>query len=779
MNNTISFISPDVEHRYIRKLGEEFLDIEFTKNYETIRNSSKPMIIWNPYGYLAHKKETYRKKYELYKEMLEKKKDVYIVERGALPNTIFIEKNYFNVESNSYNEERWNHELTVEQNNKVENYINWLRYEEHTLEPQQSSRVNNSEDFFNELNVDKEKYEQVVFVPLQMHNDTVTLLWCDWVGDTSQFQRYIDYLAKLTPKVLFLIKNHPCEEDNFKTIKETTNLKIVDSFHYKDCIEFCDKVITINSGIGLQAMCWNKPVAVCGKAFYRFEDINLKIDNFAELVKFVEFKWSINCEKIKRFIYYLINEFYTECTMQKISRNASVPTLIKTVRLPKECYIEQERKKEKVKILYLFNEYGWAFEFEARNYQKHSKHEIVSFHYNPLNFDLHKNDLKRILREKPDIVVIPSAWHYYKIARNYIENLVNEGIKIVVQINSHYEIKYFCKYANLIMCSSQKLYNILKEKYNYDNIIKQHHFVDTERFVNLGINKNYLLGWAGRFDNPVKRTNILLKLGYPILIKGNYHSFLNASRSHDEMLDFYNKIDILLITSEHEGSPYPLLEAMSCGKIVLSTDVGIASEVLEKECIIKTTKEEDIIKEFQKKIEWLYSNSNLIQEMGQRNWQYIQKNLAWNNQCERLDKIYNDLYSIKNKPTNKMIYGDATFRDLLIYLLDQNIDFWLINDSCLDAIRFCNLKLQPNTLQLASTKDKLLIIKQLLLSKNWKEEGKNVLYKYNQRIKLYEEEKRKTKIMTLFGLDVQVPYPVMGYLRDIFGQDWRNYGNSK
>jgi len=103
----ISFISPDVEHRYVRKLGEEFLNIEFTKDYEKIKESNKSMIIWNPYGYLAHKKDAYQKKYDLYKEFLSQNKDVYIVERGALPNTIFIEKNHMLIESDSYSKEKW------------------------------------------------------------------------------------------------------------------------------------------------------------------------------------------------------------------------------------------------------------------------------------------------------------------------------------------------------------------------------------------------------------------------------------------------------------------------------------------------------------------------------------------------------------------------------------------------------------------------------------------------------------------------------------------------
>ena len=171
--NKIRFISCDQEHRYIRKLAEEFLDIEFTKDYDYIANSDKTFILWNPYGFLAHDKEAYHKKYDLYRRLREEGKDVYIVERGALPNTIFIDKNGFLCESDSYNEDKWDHPLTQEQDQKVISYIDWLKCSEHTLEPQQSERLSIS-NLKQKLGISR-RFNQIVFIPFQIHNDTVTI----------------------------------------------------------------------------------------------------------------------------------------------------------------------------------------------------------------------------------------------------------------------------------------------------------------------------------------------------------------------------------------------------------------------------------------------------------------------------------------------------------------------------------------------------------------------------------------------------------------------------
>jgi glycosyltransferase involved in cell wall biosynthesis len=49
--------------------------------------------------------------------------------------------------------------------------------------------------------------------------------------------------------------------------------------------------------------------------------------------------------------------------------------------------------------------------------------------------------------------------------------------------------------------------------------------------------------------------------------------------SYDYMPTFYRAIDYLLVVSEREGGPMPIIEAMACGKPVISTDVGFVGEV--------------------------------------------------------------------------------------------------------------------------------------------------------------------------------------------------------
>jgi len=75
--------------------------------------------------------------------------------------------------------------------------------------------------------------------------------------------------------------------------------------------------------------------------------------------------------------------------------------------------------------------------------------------------------------------------------------------------------------------------------------------------------------------------------GYVIeLLKQNnipyHHSYVSRA---EDLVPFYQALDIYLITSREEGGPMGLLESMSCGIPVVTTNVGMASDVIINERI--------------------------------------------------------------------------------------------------------------------------------------------------------------------------------------------------
>jgi glycosyltransferase involved in cell wall biosynthesis len=64
-------------------------------------------------------------------------------------------------------------------------------------------------------------------------------------------------------------------------------------------------------------------------------------------------------------------------------------------------------------------------------------------------------------------------------------------------------------------------------------------------------------------------------------LQARYLQIDKAARlPHENMPDFYRQLHCYLCASRTEGLPLPLLEAASCGLILLSTDVGIAPEII-------------------------------------------------------------------------------------------------------------------------------------------------------------------------------------------------------
>ena len=64
-------------------------------------------------------------------------------------------------------------------------------------------------------------------------------------------------------------------------------------------------------------------------------------------------------------------------------------------------------------------------------------------------------------------------------------------------------------------------------------------------------------------------------------IKYNYYEMA----SFDELNELYNLLDLYIVSSRIEGGPQAIMECAITKTPIISTDVGIASEILSKESI--------------------------------------------------------------------------------------------------------------------------------------------------------------------------------------------------
>lgn len=92
----------------------------------------------------------------------------------------------------------------------------------------------------------------------------------------------------------------------------------------------------------------------------------------------------------------------------------------------------------------------------------------------------------------------------------------------------------------------------------------------------------YILFVTATLDNPIKRYDKFEKVVQKINEKlgENYQSLVMCGVSRDLVPYYFNSAEFLLLTSEHEGSPNAIKEAMACNLPIVSTDVGNVKELV-------------------------------------------------------------------------------------------------------------------------------------------------------------------------------------------------------
>lgn len=155
--------------------------------------------------------------------------------------------------------------------------------------------------------------------------------------------------------------------------------------------------------------------------------------------------------------------------------------------------------------------------------------------------------------------------------------------------------------------------------------------------LGLNLNKKYVLFVSASKVNPIKRYDkfsaIVSKLNEQF---GNFEELLMTNVSREETPYYFNACEFLLLTSDHEGSPNAVKEALACNKPIVSTDVGNVKQMLEKSTSSFVSARNSIEELFELSIRVLDSAAKL----NERDL-IFEQNLAIKTVADELIKIYN------------------------------------------------------------------------------------------------------------------------------------------
>jgi L-malate glycosyltransferase len=154
----------------------------------------------------------------------------------------------------------------------------------------------------------------------------------------------------------------------------------------------------------------------------------------------------------------------------------------------------------------------------------------------------------------------------------------------------------------------------------------------TKRLPNLPI--QFQIAGDGELRSEVENLAVELNLS-PAKLK-----FLGVCH---RMSEIYRKADVLISTSEREGSPNAVLEAMAYGLPVIASNVGGTSEILdEKSGILVAPNDEN---ELVNAVTELISNKDLRQQLGFAGQKYVAQNHSLGYLQKHLTAIYEKLVS--------------------------------------------------------------------------------------------------------------------------------------
>ncbi|MET1117194.1 MAG: glycosyltransferase [Comamonas sp.] len=160
--------------------------------------------------------------------------------------------------------------------------------------------------------------------------------------------------------------------------------------------------------------------------------------------------------------------------------------------------------------------------------------------------------------------------------------------------------------------------------------------------------------WAGELED-FKGVHSILKPAIERLQReGVCVTSLFADRQerfipHDQMPEYYSKIDLYVCTSKIEGTPNPVLEAMACGIPVISTDVGIVPQAfgaLQKEFILP----ERSVEALMNSIRSIVRAPELLTRLSQENLERIQA-WDWSIKAEKFGAYFDRLLEARKAST--------------------------------------------------------------------------------------------------------------------------------
>lgn len=281
----------------------------------------------------------------------------------------------------------------------------------------------------------------------------------------------------------------------------------------------------------------------------------------------------------------------------------------------------------------------------------------------------HSAELSRSPQGKPRVIFTAHGWGF------------TEGASFFRKILIPFAEKIAAKYCDKIICVSEYDKELaLKYKITTkDKLITIYNGVEVTNYKLQITNKSQIpnsklqIVFVGRLDEPKKPELLLkafselsddIKARAEVLIVGegskkeflisNFKFLKNVKflggLTREKVFEVLRESDVFVLTSNYEGFPITILEAMSCELPIIASDVGGIKEALTPEIgfLIKRPsfaksfgRVKDNVEELKKALTELIENKELREKMGREARERMEKEFSLEKMLSKTENVYN------------------------------------------------------------------------------------------------------------------------------------------
>jgi len=268
----------------------------------------------------------------------------------------------------------------------------------------------------------------------------------------------------------------------------------------------------------------------------------------------------------------------------------------------------------------------------------------------PIINTLHTSLIEDALHiEKNDVRSVCIKLHTKYVSYHLIQNLIKESVltttvsnNVVEELKKYYGCKDPIVVGNgvdeEIFCpnrtESDYIFTACRLSYRKGlfDLIQSAKYIDE-----LGMDIKFLIAGKGELEGVLKERVQRLGLTDKVLFLGHVE--------RAKLIELYQCAKLVVMPSHYESGPLTLLEAMSCGKPVISTSVGIAPEIIinSENGILVPIKSP---KSISHAINALLLDDQLREKMGRNARAAVTQQYAWSKVTDRLEDCYNTALQI-------------------------------------------------------------------------------------------------------------------------------------